>query len=162
MGVLNFLQFIGVQNSCFATTKVLPLEIDQRTAIMDLLLQSAWSRGCQTKFCSDTASSAGRKCHSLQETGSTSQGSTCHLLLPYPPHPTTHQRALPPLYPLSVGSKPGLIHGVITCTQLRLIRDNCQEGGVRLVNPKQADSTYHPSGNSHLASHTQLANPCAI
>lgn len=80
-GCLNFLQFLGVQNSCLATA--LPLEINQSTVIMDLLLQSAWSKGCQTKFCSDTASSTGHKCHSLQETasGPTSQGSTHHLLL---------------------------------------------------------------------------------
>lgn len=132
--------------------------------IMDLLLQSAFSRGCLSRFCSDTASSTGHKCHSLQETANdpASQGSTHLLLLPYLPHPTTHQHALPPLHPLSVGNKPGLIHGVITCTQLRLIRDNWQEGGVHLVNPKQADSTYHPIGNPHLTSHTPLANPCAI
>ena len=151
MGALNFPQFLGVQKSCLATAKVLLLEIDQRIVVVELLLQAARSRGCQTKFCSDTASSADHECRHLQGRANdpTSQGSTHHLLLPYPPHPTTHQHALPPLYPRSVGSKAGLIHGVITCTQLRLIWDNCHEGDVQLVKPKQADSTYHPSSNSH-------------
>lgn len=52
-----------------------------------------------------------------------------------------------------------LIHEVITCTQLTLTRESCQEGGAQLVMAKQADSTHHPSGNSHLTSHTPLANP---
>lgn len=99
MSVLNLLQFLGVQNSCLAMANILPLETDQRTAITDLLLSSAWSRGCQIKACSDTDSSAGHRHCSLQEAAnnSISQGPTCHLLLPYPAHAITHQHTLPPL-----------------------------------------------------------------
>lgn len=133
MSALNFLQFLGMQNSCLATSKILWLEIDQHTLIIDLLLQSAWSRGCQTKLSSDTASSAGHKCHSLPETAnySTFQDSS-----PPSPHlspPLTSMPCQPYTHSLLETS---LIHGVITCTQLRLTRDKCQEGGAHLVMPK--------------------------
>lgn len=115
-----------------------------------------------TKLSSATASSAGHKCHSLLETANdpTSQGSTCHLLLPHPPVPTTHQHALPALHPLSAGNR--FNPWVITRTQLRVTREKCQEEGAPLVTPKHADSTHPPSGNSHLTSQAPLANPHAI
>lgn len=156
MGALSFLQFLGLQNSCLATAKVLPLD----TVIMALLLQSAWSGGYQAKFCPNTANSAGHKCHSPQQMIPPARD----LPISYFSHThLTHHHALPPLYPPSVGSKPGLIHGVTTCAQLKLTRNNCQEGHVHAVNPKQADHPpCHPSGNSHLSSHAPLADPFAI
>lgn len=56
-----------------------------------------------------------------------------------------------------------LIHGVITCTQLRLTREKCQGGGAHLVMPKAGrQHTQHPSGKSHLTSHASHANPGAF
>lgn len=41
IGVLSFLQFLRLQNSCLATAKVVLLDVDQCTVITALLLQSA-------------------------------------------------------------------------------------------------------------------------
>lgn len=85
--------------------------------IMDLLLRSAWSRVCQTKLSSATASSAGHKCHSLLETATfqelpVTSFSHIHLSPPLtsmPCQPYTHSQL-----------ETSLIHGVITRTQLGL------------------------------------------
>lgn len=162
-GCLNFLQFLEVQNSCLATA--LPLEIDQSTVIMDLLLQSAWRRAAKPSFVQILPVALATNaipCRKQQAVPPPRD-----LLITYFSNthhsPTCPATLTPTIWWKQARFNPWSNHlHTVKTNHRQLPRGRCssgkpQTGRLHIPPPKSS-----PPCDSHLTSQTPLANPCAI